>query len=54
MLPVLHPEILQRIIHHACARDDGTMASQRERQRDLANLMGVSKVSRVIALVSHS
>jgi hypothetical protein len=54
MLPVLHPEILQKIIHQACATDDGTMASKRERQRDLANLMGVSKVSRVIALVRHS
>jgi hypothetical protein len=52
MLPVLHPEILQNIIRHACNEDDGTIASKLDRQRDLAGLMSVSKVNRVMNLVS--
>jgi hypothetical protein len=44
MLPVLHPEILHNIIRHACKDDDGSVTSKRERQRDLAALMAVSKV----------
>jgi len=44
MSPTLPPEVLQIVINNVCTRDDGTFESKRQRQRDLAALMSVSKV----------